>query len=115
MKRLVQTQLVDGGVMLVEVEEADESAIAATSGRVVRGMQPSDAVERVQLSFEAALNRLSPTAEQLVAQLRGLADAPDQVSLEFGLTMSANAGVVLASAGVTANFKVSLSWHRKPA
>jgi hypothetical protein len=116
MKQLVRTELVDGGVMFVEVEEIDESAVAPTpSGRVTRGgISAAEVPQRLQTSFEAALAQISPTAEQLVAQLVNLKEPPDQVGLEFGLTMTASAGVVLASAGLQANFKVSLTWHRKP-
>lgn len=115
MKRLVRTELVDGGVMLVEVDDVDESAVAGMpSGRVTRGgLSATEVPQRLQTSFEAALSQISPTAEQLVAQLRNLTDGPDVVTLNFGLTMTASAGVVLASAGVTANFAVSLTWQRK--
>jgi hypothetical protein len=38
---------------------------------------------------------------------------PDEVQVEFGLTLSANVGAVLVAAGSAgANYKVTLKWNR---
>jgi hypothetical protein len=34
------------------------------------------------------------------------------VGVEFGVTLSAEAGAFIAAAGTAANFKVTLTWHR---
>jgi hypothetical protein len=48
----------------------------------------------------------------VASQLRSLASAPDEVQVEFGLSLSAEAGAFIAAASTEANFKVSLTWHR---
>jgi Trypsin-co-occurring domain 1 len=52
-------------------------------------------------------------ASGLVSKLRGIADSPDEVQVEFGLSLSAQAGVVLmAGASAGANYKVTLKWTK---
>jgi hypothetical protein len=48
----------------------------------------------------------------VVTKLRGLADQPDEMVVEFGIKLGAKAGVVIASADTEANFTVSLTWRR---
>jgi hypothetical protein len=47
-----------------------------------------------------------------------LATPPDTVKIEFGVKLTAEAGVVIAKAATEANFKLSLEWSagkRQPA
>ncbi len=90
----------------VEVDEVEYS-----SGATRRGLTPSGVIEQAKLSFEDALNKAQPVAEVLIDQLRRL--EPDEATVEFGLTLSAEVGAILATASSTANYKVTLTW-RKP-
>jgi Trypsin-co-occurring domain 1 len=104
--RLVEFPLQDGGAVLVQVDEAG-------SGPVTRGLGDRHTVtEQARLTFEDAISRVQPAAESLLGRLRTLADAPDEVGLEFGLELSAEAGAFIASASSTANFRVTLTWRR---
>jgi hypothetical protein len=87
--RLVEFPLEDGGSVLVQVDEA-------APGPATRGLG----------------DRHTVTAQSLLGRLRTLADAPDEVGLEFGLELSAEAGAFIASASSTANFRVTLTWRR---
>ena len=57
-------------------------------------------------------------ASGLVGNLRAIGDAagnpPDEVQVEFGLILSAEAGAILAAASATANYKVTMTWKRQP-
>jgi hypothetical protein len=104
--RLVEFPLQDGGSVLVQVDEA-------AAGPVTRGLGDSRTVtEQARLTFEDAISRVQPAAQSLISRLRALADAPDEVGLEFGLELSAEAGAFIASASSTANFRVTLTWRR---
>jgi hypothetical protein len=106
MSRLVEFPLQDGGAILVQVDEA-------AAGPVTRGLGDRRLVtEQAQQSFEQAIARVQPAAQALISRLRALADAPDEVGVEFGLELSAEAGAFIAAASSTANFKVTLSWRR---
>lgn len=107
MKRLIEFPLQEGGAIMVEVDSSP-----APTGKTVRGVTPAEVVEKARQSFETSLERIKPVAAAIIAKLRELSDQPEQVSVEFGIKLSAEAGVVLASTGVEANFKVTLMWKR---
>ncbi|MDQ3965616.1 MAG: hypothetical protein M3246_04065 [Actinomycetota bacterium] len=108
MKRLVEFPSESGEPVLVEVEDLDP-----TGGTTRRGLSASAVVERAQTSFEDALEKAQPIASGLIGRLRSMADSPDEVQVEFGLSLSANVGAVLvAGAGAGANYKVTLTWKK---
>jgi Trypsin-co-occurring domain 1 len=106
MSGLVEFPLQDGGTVLVQVDEA-------VAGPATRGLGGQRLVtEQARQTFEQAIARVQPAAQALISRLRALADAPDEVGVEFGLELSAEAGAFIASASSTANFKVTLTWRR---
>ncbi|MGC8960458.1 MAG: CU044_2847 family protein [Chloroflexia bacterium] len=109
MKRLVEFPLEEGGTILVEVE-SEEGTGMFPAARGERGIP-----ERARDTFEAAWEKVRPAAAAIVGKLRTLHDPPDKVEVTFGLKMDAEAGAILASAGVEANFKVTLTWRRERA
>jgi hypothetical protein len=103
--QLVEFALQDGTTVLVEVD-------SEAGGPVTRGLGDRRIVQQAQQTFEQAISRVQPAAELLVRRLRLLADVPDEVQVEFGLELSAEAGAFIAAASSTANFRVSLTWRR---
>lgn len=102
MKRLVEFPLEDGDTMLVEIEETDQGGLVKAS--------LSETIVKAQQTLEKSLEKIKPAAQFVIAQLRKLHDAPDEVQVAFGLKLSADAGAVLASAGAEANYTVTLKW-----
>jgi len=107
MKRLIEFPLQDGGTMIVEVDEP------ATEGGVVKAARPGEIAEKATDTFEAALDKIKPAAQSIIGKLRDLHDEPDEISVEFGIKLSAAAGAFIASAGIEANYKVTLKWAKK--
>ena len=108
MVQLVEFPLQGGGSVLVQVEDRD-------GGGVTRGWGDRErVVEHAQQSFEQAVSRVQPAIQGLLAQLRALAETPEQIQVEFGLQLSAEVGAFVAGASTTGNFKVSMTWHRHP-
>src|SRR5215204_5592364 len=111
MRRLVEFPSDCGEPILVEVEDV------GLSGETRRGLSPSVVVERAQTSFEDALEKARPMALGLVGKLRAIGDAagnpPDEVQVEFGIVLNAEAGAILASASAGANYKVAMTWKRQ--
>jgi hypothetical protein len=103
LKRLIEFPLQDNGSVIIEVDDEQ-------SDRIVRGANPSEVAEKAKQTFEDALDKIKPAAQAIITKLRGLHDEPDEVSVEFGIKLSAEAGAFIASAGVEANYKVSLKW-----
>jgi len=105
MKHLVEFPLEDGGSIFVEVSEPEGGR---GSRRVARGAEEEP--ETAPKTFEQALNKIRPATESVIAMLRGLLHKPGEVEMEFGFTLSAEAGVIITSISTEANYKVTLRW-----
>jgi Trypsin-co-occurring domain 1 len=112
MKRLVEFPSESGETILVEVEEI------VPGGGPRRGLFDSNVVERAHTSFEDAFERVRPMATTLVRKLRDIGDSagspPDEVQVQFGIALSAEAGAVLAAASASANYTVTMTWKKQP-
>jgi hypothetical protein len=104
--RLVEFPIQGGETILVEVADGPRG------GRVTRGLHHDQLVEQTEHSFDEAVGHVQPAASALIAKLKGIPDPPDEINVEFGLELSAEAGAFIASASTEANFKVSMTWHR---
>jgi len=91
------------GLVQVEVEEIADG--------LVKVARPGQVVARASRALSEMLTGIRPIAQNFVDGLAGTDPAPDQVSVEFGLSLSAAADIVISSTSAQANFKVSLTWH----
>jgi hypothetical protein len=89
----------------VEIAAADGLVKASRSGQVVA---------RAAQSLSEMLTGIRPVAESFVAEFAGMTEVPDEIGLEFGLSLSADANLVVATTAAQANFKVTLTWHPAP-
>ncbi|MER5381938.1 CU044_2847 family protein [Streptomyces sp. NPDC002688] len=105
MGRLVEFPAEGGSTVLVEV--SDQS-----TGVVTRGINGSNITERAQRTFEDAIYRVQPAIHAVVSHIQSAAQSPNEVQVEFGLNLHAEAGAFIAAASATANFTVTLTWHR---
>ncbi len=105
MKQLVDFSLMDGGSVLVEVDEPQPE------GGIVPAARSSDIFAKTGRCFDAALEKVRPAAEALMSQLQGMSRTPDKIEVEFGIKLNADAGAFIASTGAEANFKVTLMWE----
>src|SRR5436190_18729782 len=103
MKRLIQFPTEGGETITVEVKDED--------GQLGHAGRGGDVAQKAAETFEAAMSRLKFLTSKVVSTLPNLND-PDELSLEFGVKLSAEAGVVIASASAEANITVKLSWKR---
>ena len=104
MAQLVEFPLAAGGSVLVEVTQYE-------TGPVTRGLKGAEITERASQTFEEAISRIQPAVEGVITQLRSLAKAPDEMHIEFGLDLHAEAGAFIAAVSTTANFTVALTWR----
>ncbi len=91
MKRLVEFPLEEGGSILVQIDEPD------TGGTIRAGRD--ETIEKAKDTFEDALNRVLPAAKSVVEKLQSMASRPDEIEVNFGITLSAKAGAFVASTG----------------
>jgi hypothetical protein len=106
MKQLVEFPLEDGTTLLVEINEAED-------GGLVKASRAGDAIEKAQQTLEKSLEKVQPAAQFIIQQLRKLHDAPNEIQVVFGLKLNAEAGVVLASGSIEANYTVTLKWVKE--
>jgi hypothetical protein len=69
---------------------------------------PGEIVTRSATSLEDALDRLIPTVQAIGDRLQSL--APDECTIELGVKLTAEAGVIISKAAAEANFTLTLKW-----
>ena len=102
MKQLVEYEIKDGNSIVVEVDLPDAGIERASR---------SDQIIKAKERFGDALEQIKPVAETVLSKLRNL--SADEIGVEFGIKLSAKAGVIIASADAEANFTVTLTWKRE--
>jgi hypothetical protein len=103
--RLIGFPLEDGGSILVQV--AAGAAGPVTPNWVTGTRWPS------RPGIRSSRRSLACSRPRLVWSVGcALADAPEEIGVEFGPEFSAEAGAFMASASSAANFRVTLIWRR---
>ncbi len=107
MKYIVEFPLENGGTIKVEADETKPTRGVQDAGRA------GDVVQRAKQTFEDALDQIKPGTEVLLQRLASLSEGPDEIEVEFGLKLSAEAGAFIANGKVEANYTVKLKWTQK--
>jgi hypothetical protein len=102
MVELVAVPLDGGGVIVVEMEQ-DQAG-------VVKAGRPGQIVGKAAQTLEAALESVAPAAQSILAKLRQA--RPHEITVEFGLTLTAEAGAVIAKTASGCHLKVTLGWEQ---
>lgn len=97
-------QLGDG--TSVRVELADGESGFDRVGRGPGGLARSSAE-----TLQEALDHIRPALDTMAGSVRQMVHRPDKVSVEFGIKLAAEAGVVVAKATSEANFTLTLEWN----
>jgi hypothetical protein len=82
---------------------------------LVQVARPGEVVARAARSLGEMLTGIRPVAENFVEGFRGMVHPPSEIGVEFGLSLSAKADVIISSTAAQANFKVKLTWKKPPA
>jgi hypothetical protein len=102
---LIQVPVEGGGRLLVQASDAElpgDLQLAAA--------RPGEVVARARQSLEQALDQIKPAMRAVLDRL--VAMSPDEMRVEFGLTLGAETGVVVAKGTSEMHFAVTLSWKR---
>ena len=79
------------------------------------GFQPAGTGElamRAVEQFGTAIGRARRAAEVALDQFTSMSTTPDEIELEMGLTLSAEAGAVLAKTSSEGHLTVKLTWRK---
>jgi hypothetical protein len=105
---VVNFPLEDGGTLTVQAAGADMASgldLASVEDRLMRSGE----------TLESALGKVTPGLKAVVTRLQKL--SPDGMSVEFGLSVTAETGVVVAKGSAEVHFTVTLTWggqHEAP-
>jgi len=105
MAEIVEYPLEDGGVLLVQAAAVD----SASEGLGLASSTEEKAVKATE-TLESALDHVTPALRSVAGKLREL--SPDEVTVEFGLTLTAETGVVVAKGSAEIHFTVTLAWSK---
>jgi cobalamin biosynthesis protein CbiD len=72
------------------------------------------AVKSSAETFESSITRVRHIAEVIVDKLSGLPVAPSSIRAEFGVCLTAEAGIGIAKGTGEAHFVIELEWSPKP-
>jgi hypothetical protein len=103
---LIRVPLENGEFVVAEVDKLDipgDEVVLAAAG-------PGKAVAELPGKLEAGLRSIRPAVAELVEALKG--SGPETISVEFGVKIGGETGVILAKGTGEVNFKVTLEWKR---
>jgi hypothetical protein len=98
----------DGSARVVQVEIEEKP----TDG-LVKVARPGQVVARATRSLGEMLSGVRPVAQNLVETFEDMPQGPQEITVQFGLSLSAKADVVISSSTAQANFAVVLKWDRR--
>lgn len=101
MAEVVEFPLDDGGVLVVQAAGGDSAGGLGLAS-------PDERLKKAGETLESALQKVAPALKTVTTRLREL--SPDDVKVEFGLTLSAESGAIVAKTGGEVHFTVTLSW-----
>ncbi|NUT94680.1 MAG: hypothetical protein HOY78_21935 [Saccharothrix sp.] len=104
MPELISFRLPDDDLVLVEVTaDGPEIEPVSRAGNVIRS---------ATASLEESMRQVRDAASTALASFRDMPERPDEVQVEFGVKLNAEAGAVIAKTGVEGHLKVKLTWGR---
>ncbi|MFF7328904.1 CU044_2847 family protein [Streptomyces sp. NPDC008150] len=107
MDDVVEFRTADGAVVMVQGSGGGLPAPGFTAG--------DDVPTRAARTFEGALDGVRAAADSALRVFRDGSLKPDSVELEFGVTLSAEVGAVIAKGSGEGHLVVRLSWSPAPA
>jgi hypothetical protein len=110
MNRLIEFKLDDGEQAKVLVE-ADDAIPTEGQTRVSIG---GTVTEQATKTFDTALSGIRLIVSSVTRHVVDAVIDAQEVELELGFKLTADAGVILARAGAESHCKVSIKWVRKP-
>ena len=111
MTAITSIRLDDGSLLRVETT-APASARPASEDpyEPIRRPRPADDVGNAADTLRDAVDRVRPAVQDIVESLRSVPRRPDRITLEFGVKVTAEAGVVVARTAAEAHFTVGVEW-----
>jgi hypothetical protein len=99
--RYIEMPVDDFGTVFVE--------ISSTEG--LREVSAGELVEKAKDAFSSISHTIEICAKGFISQIRKLGEySPQEVSIEFGISLSTEVGAVVANMTTEGSYKVVLTW-----
>ncbi|WP_424950036.1 CU044_2847 family protein [Deinococcus sp.] len=113
---MTRFRLETGGELLIETRGDEQESSAVVDGGIRTELarpelSGGETVQDAAQSFEQALQGAAP-ALQSVADFLKTIDNPDEISVQVGLKLSAQAGIILAHVGAEGTLNVTMKWTK---
>jgi Trypsin-co-occurring domain 1 len=95
----------DGPTLLVEVDRSD-----IPGQLVLASPKPGEAAARAVKSLSQSLEQLEPLLRSVRDRL--VASQPDHFSVEFGVRLGGETGIIVAKGTTEANLRITMTWDR---
>jgi hypothetical protein len=105
MPELLRVPLEGGGSVLVEVDNGPQA--------VVRVARPGGVVAEATETLERGLESVREAAHSVLAKVADLPRQPNKITLQFGLKLSAEAGVFVAKTAGEGSLTLTMEWDRQ--
>lgn len=105
-------------MLTVRVGEIDMQVETVTVPGSQQTSRLGDAIEHVSEAFEraqSAIVEVAASTAQMIGRTAARGARPDHVEVQFGISFSAQGGVILAKAGGQASLTVTLTYDAPPA
>lgn len=103
---LLQVPIDDGAMVLVEADRGD-----IPDGLALASPQPGAPTAKAARSLSESLEQLEPMLRTIKERLA--ASMPEQFTVEFGLKLGGETGIILAKGTAEVNLKITMKWERK--
>lgn len=85
--------------------------------------KPTGGFQQVSINTESVINQATDSLTQALEPVKSVAEsilkafsafnhAPDEISVELAIKISAEAGVIITKGSVEGNFKINLKWKK---
>jgi hypothetical protein len=106
---LIQVPLDDAEGAAAVLVEADRGDVPGSL--TLASPDPGQAAAVAARSLSASLERLEPVLRTVRDKL--VASAPEHFSVEFGVKLGGETGIILAKGTAEVNLKITMTWDRK--
>lgn len=95
-----------GPVVLVESDRGD-----VPGGLTLASPEPGQAAAKASRSLAASLEQLEPVLRTVKDKL--VASAPDHFTVEFGVKLGGETGIIVAKGTAEVNLKITMTWDQE--
>jgi hypothetical protein len=106
MSELIRVPLENGEFIVAEADKFDIPGEEV----VLAAPEAGKAIAQLPNKLETGLRAIRPAVGELVEALKG--SGPENISVEFGIKIGGETGVILAKGTAEVNFKVVMEWKR---